>query len=89
MNVQIKPELQRFIEDQVKLGRYESTDDVMNAAVAALQADSELSPEEIDDLRAKIDVGLAEADRGEFLEFTAEDVIAECRAEFEARKKVS
>jgi antitoxin ParD1/3/4 len=80
MNVQIKPELQRFIEDQVKSGRYGSTDDAMNAAVAVLQTESELSPEEIDDLRAKLDVGLAEADRGEFAAFTAEDVIAECRA---------
>ncbi|HSZ57199.1 MAG TPA: hypothetical protein VK797_16140 [Tepidisphaeraceae bacterium] len=42
MNVQIKPELQRFIEDQVKSRRYDSADDAMNATVAVLQTEVRL-----------------------------------------------
>jgi predicted transcriptional regulator len=48
--------------------------------VAQLQADREFAGLPLNELRAEIDVGLAEADRGEFVEFTADDVIAERRA---------
>jgi len=84
MEVQIKPELQRFIEDELKVGRYVSTDEMINAALASLHQD-ELSEAEIEDLRAEVDVGIAQADRGEFVEFTAEDIIARCRAERDAQ----
>jgi len=37
MDVKIKPEFQRFIEDEVRSGRYDSSDDIVNAALAVLQ----------------------------------------------------
>src|SRR2546423_15035710 len=80
MNVSLKPELARFIDDQVKLGKYDSAEDVINAAVARLQTDRELSEQDINELRTHLDGAIAEADRREFIEFTAEDVIAERRA---------
>ena len=80
MDVKIKPEFQRFIEHELESGRYDSPDDIINAGLAALQTRQELTTEEIEDLRKEVDKGLAEADRGEFVEFTAEDVIARCRA---------
>ena len=86
MDVKIKPEFQRFIEDAVKSGRFDSSDDMINAGLAVLQAQSELTNGELDELRAEVDKGLAEADRGEFVEFTAEDVIARCRAEYERKR---
>ena len=86
MDIQIRPELQRFIEDQMKAGRYDSATDMINAGLAALQTQQEFSSEEIDDLRTEVDQGLAEADRGEFIKFTADDVIARCRAEFEQKR---
>ena len=89
MNVALKPDLEKFIEDQVKAGRFGSAEEALNAAVAHLQAEREFSVEEADELRAEVDVGIAEADRGEFAEFSAEGVIAERRAAMAARKKVS
>jgi antitoxin ParD1/3/4 len=80
MHVQIKPELQRFMDDQIKSGLYESSDVKINAALATLQAREELSSQEIEELRAEVDEGIAEADRGEFVDFTAETIIARCRA---------
>ena len=38
MEVQIRPELQRFIEDELRAGRYGSAEDVINAALATLQS---------------------------------------------------
>ena len=80
MDILLKPELQKFVESQVSQGRYDSEADVISAAVARLQTDRDLEAMPLDKLRAEIDVGLAEADRGEFVEFTAADVIAERRA---------
>ena len=84
MNVRLTPELERFVQAQVTSGRYASVDDALNAAVALLQTDDQL-PDDLDKLRSIVDVGLAEADAGQFVEFTAEDVITERRAAYEAR----
>ncbi|HEY8751142.1 MAG TPA: type II toxin-antitoxin system ParD family antitoxin [Tepidisphaeraceae bacterium] len=87
MHVQIKPELQRFMDDQIKSGLYESSDDMINAALATLQAREDLSSQEIEELRAEVDEGIAEADRGEFVDFTAETIIARCRAKSDSANK--
>jgi len=66
MQVQLKPELARFIEDQVKSGRYGSPEDAVNAAVAKLQSEEELLADELDDEDlARIEEGLVQAGRGE------------------------
>ena len=87
MTVLLKPELARFIDDQIQQGRFDSPDDAINAAVAHLQTERDLAGVQLDLLRAEVDVGIAEADRGEFVEFTAEDVIAERRAARDAKQK--
>jgi flagellar hook-associated protein FlgK len=38
----------------------------------------------IEELRARVEVGIQQADRGEFVEFTAEDVKAEARKRLSA-----
>ena len=86
MTVLLKPELERFIEDQVQQGRFDSSDDAINAAVAHLQTERDLAGVQLDLLRAEVDVGIAELDRGEFVEFTAKDVIAERRAAWRAKQ---
>jgi antitoxin ParD1/3/4 len=85
MDVTLNPELKKFIDDQVQQGNYESAADAINAAVARLQDDRDFESLPLDKLRAELDVGLAEADRGEFVDFTAEDIIAEGRAAWAAK----
>ena len=80
MNVTLKPELRKFINDQVQSGRFNSVADAINAAVARLQTERDLASPPLDALRTEIDLGLAEADRGVFVEFTADDVISNKRA---------
>jgi antitoxin ParD1/3/4 len=84
MNVVLNPELQRFVEDQIKLGRYASAGDLIQSAISRLQTSDELS--DVEDLRQEAAIGLREADRGEFVQFTAETVIAEGRKILEARR---
>lgn len=68
MDVQLKPDIKRFIEDQVKVGRYDSVDEAINEAVSRLRVEDELLHQELDDddLSA-IEEGLAQLNRGEGL----------------------
>jgi len=43
---------------------------------------AEQLPEELAELRALVDEGIADLDAGRIVEFTAADVIAECRKEY-------
>ena len=86
MNVTLKPDLERFLQDEVRSGRFASMDDAVNAAVALLQTDRDSGGWDVDELRAEVDVGIAEADRGEFVQFTAEDVIQQRNADWQAKR---
>jgi putative addiction module CopG family antidote len=79
MNVSIDPDLAKFIEDQVRAGRYGSADAAVNAAVSRLKAEQELVAGELDDDDVEaIEEGLAQLDRGETVPW--EKVRAEFRA---------
>jgi putative addiction module CopG family antidote len=80
MLVSLSPSLAKFVDEQIKAGRYASTDEALNSAVARLQSDAEISALDLDHIRADLDPALAQADRNEFSEFTASDIIAERRA---------
>jgi antitoxin ParD1/3/4 len=79
LNVALKPSLAKFVQNEVKAGRFASAADAVNAAVARLQTEKQLPSRQLSRLRKSIDIELAEADRGELVEFTAEDVIQERR----------
>ena len=87
MTVTLNPALEQFIADKVRSGEYASAQDAVNGLLAALSEQEALTPEDVAELRAALDPALAEADRAEFTEFTAEDVIAEARARGPRRRK--
>lgn len=87
MNVLLKPDLEKFIDEQVRQGRFDSADDAINAAVAQLQVARQLITTQRDQMRAEVDIGIAEADRGDFVKYTAEDVIAQRHAALALSKK--
>ncbi|MGA2440524.1 MAG: type II toxin-antitoxin system ParD family antitoxin [Tepidisphaeraceae bacterium] len=67
MNVKLKPEVQKFVEEQVKAGRFASPSEVLDEAINRMKTEGEL---ELDDetvaaiLRAE-----QQLDRGEGIEF--------------------
>jgi len=66
MTVRLKPELAKFIDDQVKSGNFKSADDAVNAVVARAQMEQQLLDEDIsDEDLAAIEEGLAQIERGE------------------------
>ena len=77
MNVTLHPRLARFVEEQIQAGRFRTAEDVVNGALARLQTESELSPDDLHALRGEIAAGIEEADSGNLDEWDPEDVWAE------------
>lgn len=65
MNVSLSPELERFVEEKIRAGQYQSADEVVNSAIAMLRQQETLSAEDITELRQEIAVGLEQLERGE------------------------
>ena len=87
MTVSLTPEMQSFIAEKVRAGQFASADEAVNALLAMTMAQERLTPEDVAELRAALDPAIAEADRGEFTAFTAEDVIREGRAARAGRRE--
>jgi putative addiction module CopG family antidote len=66
MNVRLKPELQKFIDDEVKAGNFASADEVIEAGLARLMLDPASGDDDAETLAA-IDEAEAQIDRGEGL----------------------
>jgi putative addiction module CopG family antidote len=67
MNVSLKPEVRKFIENQVKTGRFDSPDAVLEEAVNRMmtESDSELDDETV----AAINRAEEQLDRGDGIDF--------------------
>ena len=82
MNVSLKPELQKFVDEQIKKGRYRSPDDVLEEALIRMMEEEalELDDETLD----AIDESEAQIDRGEYRSW--KEVSAELRAKYLDKK---
>ena len=61
MVLSLPAELEQFVQHQVASGRYRSVDDVVQAGLSLLKE----RQQKLDELRAEIQIGLDELDRGE------------------------
>ncbi|HZK82862.1 MAG TPA: type II toxin-antitoxin system ParD family antitoxin [Humisphaera sp.] len=85
MSLRIKLELQKFIDDQVKDGRYDSTEEVVEAALATIEQQTrcgEFGAGELDRLLAE---GETDFNRGNF--HVGEDVFREISELSAARRR--
>jgi antitoxin ParD1/3/4 len=87
MNISLDPEIQRYLEAQVKAGRYGSVDEAVNSLLATAKLEEELTPQDVQELRAEIAAGLDELDRGEVGEWDPADLKRRVRARIDAGKK--
>jgi antitoxin ParD1/3/4 len=86
MNLSLHADLQKFVDQQVKAGHYDSADDLINSAVARLQAEEDLSAAELADLRAEIVAGIEEADRGDTEDWAPETLKRRVHEHLETKK---
>jgi putative addiction module CopG family antidote len=81
MTIQLKPELEALIRQNVLRGSYQSIDEFVERAVSQLHAQEEWLAAHRDEIRSKIEEGWQSAERGELS--SEQDV----QAHMTARKK--
>lgn len=74
MIVNFPPDLQAFVDKAVASGQYQDLEDLIVQGVRLLRERTEDQEKKLADLRAAIQVGIDEADRGEGRPFTDEVV---------------
>lgn len=81
-----QPELERFIQEQVKQGRFSSAEEVVHGALELLRANKPLPAGELEELRAAIAIGIEQADRGDLAPFDPEQSLAEVERRIAAER---
>lgn len=71
--VQLDDELKSFVDESVHEGSFFNASELVCTALRVLQSDKV----RMEALRHDISVGIKQANRGEFVEFNASDIIAE------------
>jgi antitoxin ParD1/3/4 len=80
MNVLLKPELKKFVDERISAGQYADASELVNEALEVLREQETFTPKHEAYLRRELRRGLEQLDRGQFSDFTAETVIADERA---------
>jgi antitoxin ParD1/3/4 len=65
VNISLTPELGAFLQSRVASGRYQTASEVVREALRLMEQKDELRAVQLQQLRSRIDAGLAEAERGE------------------------
>jgi antitoxin ParD1/3/4 len=89
MNVSLTPELENYIQQNVKSKMYQTASEVVREALRLHKKQQENDQAKLAALRSDIHVAAEESKRGEGREFTravAEEIIAKGRRRLEARK---
>lgn len=75
MNISLTPELEQLVKDKVSSGKYHSVSEVMGEALRLLEERDRIRDQRLAELKAKIQVGIEELERGEGID--GEEVFAE------------
>ncbi|MEH1805563.1 type II toxin-antitoxin system ParD family antitoxin [Nostoc sp.] len=75
MNISLTPELEQLVKDKVNSGRYHSVSEVMGEALRLLDERDRHREQRLAELKAKIQVGIEELERGEGID--GDEVFAE------------
>jgi putative addiction module CopG family antidote len=87
MNISLRPDIAKFVDDKVKAGQYASADDVVNVALEALKDQEDFPPEHALYIREEIRKGLQQLNGGQSSQFDANKIISEERARLGAKEK--
>jgi antitoxin ParD1/3/4 len=85
MNIALKPEQEQFIQSQIDRGRFKSPEEAVIQAFKLLEKQEQDYENWIKDTRLKVDVAVAELDRGEGVELDL--VIDRLHQKFQSAKE--
>jgi antitoxin ParD1/3/4 len=87
MNIALQPEQEQFVKAQIDRGRFKSADDAVLQAFKLLEEKYQDYENWIEDTRQKVDVAVAELDRGEGVELDL--VVDQLQQKFQSAKERS
>jgi antitoxin ParD1/3/4 len=85
VNISLTPELDAFLQSRVKSGRYQTSSEVVREALRLLQRQEEERDRAFRQLKAKLERGAGQAERGELLD--GNEVFEELRELIEERRR--
>ncbi len=68
VNISLTPELNAFLQSRVSSGRYQTSSEVVREALRLLERQERNREEALQELKAKLERGAAQADRGELID---------------------
>ena len=80
MTLNLRPEIEHILKEKVKAGHYDSLEEAANGMILIAHGQEALVEEDIEELRREVALGIEQADRGQFSQFTAEEIIAQDKA---------
>ncbi|AZU02774.1 addiction module antidote protein, CopG/Arc/MetJ family [Glycocaulis alkaliphilus] len=81
MHISLTETLEKWVRDKVESGLYSNASEVIREALRERIRAERTEAEDIEALRAQIDVGLQQAERGELLDWTMADIKSRLREE--------
>ena len=85
VNISITPELDAFLQSRVQSGRYQTTSEVVREALRLLERHEKEREEAFHQLKAKLERGADQAERGELI--NGDEVFEELREMIEKRRR--
>jgi antitoxin ParD1/3/4 len=88
MNVNLTPKLEKFIQEKVSSGRYNSASEVVRESLRLLEEYDRIKTSRYEKLRREVEVGLLQAEAGRVRPFDPRRVMKRVRKQAaKARKK--
>ena len=77
MHISLTPELENIVKMKVESGLYNNASEVVREALRKVYADDEVRKLKLEHLRDAIQIGLDQANRGEFSDRSISDIISD------------
>jgi len=90
MDIQLSPELEQFVDESVRAGHFASASELISAALQFLKGSEAPFPDDPAhraELRRQVAIGIEQANRGQFVDFKADDIKAEGKQRQAAAKR--
>ena len=81
MHISLTETLEKWVRDKVESGLYSNASEVIREALRERIRAERTEAEDVEALRAQIDIGLQQAERGELLDWTMADIKSRLREE--------
>jgi antitoxin ParD1/3/4 len=75
MNVSLTPEISSFVSREIASGDYATASELVRDALRLLRRERDMEEQKLEILRRKVDIGIGQAERGEFSDRSVMDIL--------------